>query len=555
MWRFGVAVYAVLQGIGLLWWLAFYPGMLSLDTVSSIRHVTTGPWDSRHSVLYDLLIGASLKLTGDLGALTLAQTAGLAAALAWLCVALARLGVPRWATAGAALLLALLPSSGSFAVTMWKDIPYTICLILVTATVAELLARRRTRRPYTDPPGGDPSASTGTGPDGDADTLQAADTAEGADPTKDAGTREDADPTKDAGSVSGREHAGPAVPDHRAGAPTGSPTGAEGPEDRGSRVGGRGERVLVAALGAELLALTLFRNNGFVTVVPLVALLVILLPGVRLRVLAAGVAALVVWAAVFLAGYRAAGIERGPSAHTFGTVLHDIAVVYAERPGSFRAEDLALMERVAPLEVWRRGGSTCFTINRLLFAKRFDWDAESRVHGRVLGLWADLLRREPGRIAGVQACRGSIAWWPVDRDPAAAGASYKYPKAAPRLEPRDAAHTHLVSTRPLSADLHRIGTAALPWSAEHSVLWRGALWAYLGYLSVIVLAVRRRAPALLALAAAVAAQQLSVLVLIPAQDARYMMPCLILGVVLSPAAFALKSSPCGSSTCDDVARR
>ncbi len=142
-WRLPLAVYAVCQAVFLFWWAAFYPGLMSYDSVIYVLHVTTGPWVDNHSVLYDSLVWLSLHVTGGLGALTLAQTVSMSAALAYTVAAFRRLGVPgRW-TAVAAVVVAALPPTGTFIVFVWKDVPFSICVYLVVPTLAHLLSLRQ----------------------------------------------------------------------------------------------------------------------------------------------------------------------------------------------------------------------------------------------------------------------------------------------------------------------------------------------------------------------------------------------------------------------------
>jgi hypothetical protein len=141
-WRLPLLTYAACQVIFLFWWAGFYPGLMNRDSITYVLHVTTGPWVNDHSVLYDSLVWLSLHTTGDLGALTLAQTVAMSAALAYTVAAFRRLGVPgRW-TAIAAVVVAALPPLGSFVIFIWKDVPFSICAYLVVPTVAHLLSLR-----------------------------------------------------------------------------------------------------------------------------------------------------------------------------------------------------------------------------------------------------------------------------------------------------------------------------------------------------------------------------------------------------------------------------
>ena len=85
------------QAVLLFWWVGFYPGTLSFDSVAYVWQVSTGNWTTQHSVLYNGLVWLSLRATGQLALLTLAQTVALAAGLAYAVVGLRRIGAPgRW---------------------------------------------------------------------------------------------------------------------------------------------------------------------------------------------------------------------------------------------------------------------------------------------------------------------------------------------------------------------------------------------------------------------------------------------------------------------------
>ncbi len=99
---------------------------------------------------------------------------------------------------------------------------------------------------------------------------------------------------------------------------------------------------------------------------------------------------------------------------------------------------------------------------------------------------------------------------------------------------------------PLSSGLNVAGnflwnvsrTPQLQW-----LLWRGPFWCYLSYLMLFAVARARRNWALLALGAIIAAQQLGVMVDIPAQLYRYMISPIFIGIMLIPLFLARKRPP------------
>ncbi|MEU6657772.1 hypothetical protein [Streptomyces sp. NPDC046821] len=140
--RLPLAVFLSCQACYLLWWAAFYPGMIDYDAITYTWQVTTDHWMSNHSVLYNSLLWLSLNTTGGFAALTLCQTVAMSAVLAYTCTSLRTLGVRgRW-SAPAALVCALTPSLAPFTVYVAKDVPFTICAVLVFAVTVRRVGRR-----------------------------------------------------------------------------------------------------------------------------------------------------------------------------------------------------------------------------------------------------------------------------------------------------------------------------------------------------------------------------------------------------------------------------
>jgi hypothetical protein len=453
-WRLPLATYLACQVIFLFWWAAFYPGLMNADSINFVLHVTTGPWINNASVLYDTLVLASLRATGDLAALTLAQTAAMSAALAYTVHAFRRLGVPgRW-TAIAAVIVAALPPQGSFITFVWKDVPFTVCAYLLVPTLAHLLSLR-----------GLP------------------------------GWRQD-----------------------------------------------RRVRLLVYAIGLELLGVCLFRQDGVVIVGITAVVLVAMLAGIRGRLAALAAGAICLTFALNLVIFPAVGIKLPSRSLVFGPANADIAVVYAEAPKTFTPADLALMARVVPLADWKMSGTypACYNSNDTTFIHGFNNNA-SRVSGPLFRLWLDVLKRAPQLIIGARICRGSIAWLALPGS--RASATYDYLSYVPAnlwgwSEVPSVKHNPYradFATRPIfgngAATFLRLASEApqLDW-----VLWRGATWSYLAYLMVAAVAARRKNWALLSLAAIVAGQQLMVLADNPDQLFRYMATALFIGPMLIP---------------------
>ncbi|MFI7618520.1 hypothetical protein ACIBP6_45590 [Nonomuraea terrae] len=145
--RAPLATFLIIQAVLGCWWAAFYPGLFSRDSVLYLSHTVAGPWVSDHSVVYDALLWLSFTGTGDLGAVTFLQTTAMAGALTYLAQSLQALGAPRLLTTAVAVLMPLAPPVGAFTVTLWKDVPFTICAVAAAGVCARIAARRAVTGP------------------------------------------------------------------------------------------------------------------------------------------------------------------------------------------------------------------------------------------------------------------------------------------------------------------------------------------------------------------------------------------------------------------------
>ncbi|MFI7698388.1 hypothetical protein [Nonomuraea sp. NPDC049480] len=445
-----LATFLIIQAVLGCWWAAFYPGLFSRDSVLYLSHTVVGPWVSDHSVLYDALLWLSFTKTGDLGAVTFAQTTAMAGALTFLAQSLKALGAPRKLTTAVAVLLPLAPPVGAFSVTLWKDVPFTICVVAVAGVCARFAARRRV-----------------TGPG-------------------------------------------------------------------------------LAGFGTLLLALGLFRANGFLVAGVAVVALVLIVKTMRVRLLLVGTFVAALPLALTNLVLPQAGIAAPSKTYVYHTAFGDIAVAFRDRPDLFSDRDKALMASVAPLTRWWWGG-TCYTINPLIWRSDFSWQQADAHAGELLDLWKRLLVEQPRLIVDARLCRGAIAWKPVQDPLMTGGATYRFsrrptadsyvgPDAVPDFPGR-----WVYSLRPLSLELNQVAdpwlTAAL--APEYDwVLWRGASWAYLSYLAVALGALARRNRYVIGVAAVVAGQQLAIMANISAQDFRYMASPIFIGALLVPLLLA-----------------
>ncbi len=419
----------------LLWFAAFRPGIMTTDSLNHWEQANHGGWVDVQPPAYTAMMSLSAWLTDSPILLTLGQSLFLAAAIAAVARSLVHAGAPRRATAIVAAGVALTPMIGALSVALWKDIPYTACLLLATARLIDVMPAQ---------------------------------------------LRGDAISTRKA----------------------------------------------LASCSLFLLSASVLRQNGVLFGVALLFLSSLLLRPFRRLATTLSLALIVVVATTKVLLFPAIGIDPTPTHAKVATLSHDIASFAATKPEIFEASDRALLERVAPFDAWqaRYNNFGCSTAS-WTFDTSFRWQRLNGHGGEVLRLWVTLFLDHPGTMLGHRLCASSVAWRP---DPV----GFLYTVSA-GIDRNDQG----LETVPISDGLHRLGRSVLSASEKPPVqwlLWRAPIWIYSAYCVVAFIVWRRRRPMLLLLVVPLAAQQLSVLFVNPAQDARYMMFSFAYAILLMP---------------------
>lgn len=476
-----IGVYLWAQVVLVLWWAAAFPGLLSYDSTVYVTHVTIGPWTADHSVLYDFFTKVSLHLCHNIYLLTLGQTVVWSLILAYVVSTVHRWGVRwRWAVIPA-IVLPLVPSFGAFVSSLWKDVPFAMCVVLLTATLLRIAEDHR--------PGPSRRRLRKAGRDSERQVV-----------------------------------AGGAL---------------------------RTRRRLLIVLTLELIGLVLFRNDGFVMVAALTVILVIVVRGLRWRMLLAGLTAIAAMLVAQQVIYPAAHIRRPNSSLSYGTFFPDIAVIYRRHPHIFTASDKALMRKVAPLPQWRAGGN-CYNSDDLRYRPGYNRSAADKYRKQLTSLWFRTLARAPVGMIRSRLCRAAIAWNPVDGPVDRAPLVTMYSSVSPelfgraKLVPKYARKD--LPTHPLVKSLGTLAVSLHVPTVSHNhlwdtLIWRGATWCYLAYLALALAAWRSRRKMVWLAGLGCLGNQLMVMAANPAQSYRYMAAPIFAGMLLLPLALAARRSP------------
>ncbi len=151
--RWFFAAWAVIALCWLPYWLTMYPCVVSGDTLVQYNQILTGNFSNHHPVAHTLTLGLSTRISGWLGGseaqgfagYALVQLVGLSAVLAWVVLSIRQRLNGIWVPLLALAYCALNPIHAVYAITLWKDIPFSA---LVTLLVLILLRTAETRGTY-----------------------------------------------------------------------------------------------------------------------------------------------------------------------------------------------------------------------------------------------------------------------------------------------------------------------------------------------------------------------------------------------------------------------
>ncbi|WP_201864666.1 DUF6020 family protein [Microvirga soli] len=119
--------------------LGTWPAQMSPDSISQWTDLHLGAFSNAHPVVHTFLIGGPGYLLGSPGWSMAIQIVLMALAIGGTCVELRRWSVPRWLVGGAALLVPLFAPVHLMATTFWKDVPFTIAVVVLATLLLVLL--------------------------------------------------------------------------------------------------------------------------------------------------------------------------------------------------------------------------------------------------------------------------------------------------------------------------------------------------------------------------------------------------------------------------------
>lgn len=301
-----------------VWWLGWFPGFLSSDSIDQLTQVDTGEINNFHPATHTIAMWLITRLWDSPGAISLVQIAVFTVVVSLIARRLIQLGVPLWLSVGSVWTVTLLPAVAPMTLSIWKDVPFTLGFLWV---MAELLLLARLRESYWD----------------------------------------------------GWHNA--------------------------------------ARLGAAFAVMWLFRHNGLLTVVILgVGIGWIYRDLWRRTRIALGVLIVVLVVVQGPVFWLFSVDTADPAAAEL--LIGDVAASLVHEPGNFSADELAYLETIAPLDVWRELYD-CDNANRILFDGRFDKLNIRNDPGPFMRLAARTIVRDLDTVLGHRWCTASYLLVPA----------------------------------------------------------------------------------------------------------------------------------------------
>jgi hypothetical protein len=128
--------------VWLVYWLAFFPGLMSPDSIHQWKQLLQFQFDDWHPASHTLVIWLITRIWLSPAAMALAQILALSGLIGWGLAKFARLGVPSAVLWVICMLFALSPVNGMMINALWKDIPYAISVLWLTLLMLKIIVSR-----------------------------------------------------------------------------------------------------------------------------------------------------------------------------------------------------------------------------------------------------------------------------------------------------------------------------------------------------------------------------------------------------------------------------
>jgi hypothetical protein len=124
---------------GFIYLLTFWPGVMNIDSIVQWTQVLTGKYSDAHPVFHTFLIWLVTRIWLSPAAISITQVLAFSITAGWGFSLLERMGLPQKIVWAFAIIFALFPPNGLMMVTLWKDVPYSICILGLTMMMINFL--------------------------------------------------------------------------------------------------------------------------------------------------------------------------------------------------------------------------------------------------------------------------------------------------------------------------------------------------------------------------------------------------------------------------------
>jgi hypothetical protein len=130
--------------VWIIYLLAFFPGMMSADSMVQWEQVLTGHFVDHHPAFHTFLIWLLTRIVLSPAVIAIAQIIALAFIAGLWFAFFESLGIRCWVIVLIAFVFAIIPVNGTMVNTLWKDIPYSTAVLGLTLIIARVIFTKGT---------------------------------------------------------------------------------------------------------------------------------------------------------------------------------------------------------------------------------------------------------------------------------------------------------------------------------------------------------------------------------------------------------------------------
>ena len=134
-------IFAVTFLVNLLYLIGAYPGNMTIDSVNQFNQIATNSYNNYHPVFSSLIYKLPTLIYFSLASIICAQVLFFSAVTTYFAFCTFRYTkIKTWIIVAVTLAFSMFPTNGFMLTNMWKDIPYSICIMLLTCFLFNFVA-------------------------------------------------------------------------------------------------------------------------------------------------------------------------------------------------------------------------------------------------------------------------------------------------------------------------------------------------------------------------------------------------------------------------------